>query len=112
MRRYIKISLQVEGIHCWNEADKTEHTKYLQYPHRHIFHITVEKEVSHNNREIEIISFKKYLLEYIQGSIFKDNRILGSSCEDIAEDILKRFNCSRVEVLEDNENGGIVTNGK
>lgn len=106
LKRYIKVNLQVEGIHNWADCN-LEDVIYLRNLHRHIFYIKAIKEVTHNNRDIEIIMFKNKIISYLnekyQGSFNS------MSCEDIAEDILRQFECNEVEVLEDNENGAIVT---
>ena len=56
-RQWAIIKTQVEGIHRFPEA--TDEEKYLSYPHRHIFHITVYIEQFHGDRDIEYIVFKK-----------------------------------------------------
>lgn len=106
LKRFIEVKLQVEGIHNWSTCD-IEEVLYLKNLHRHIFHIRVTKEVTHNNRDIEIIMFKNKIIYYLKD---KWNGNFGSmSCEDIAEDILIAFDCTQVTVLEDNENGATIT---
>jgi hypothetical protein len=110
MRTTIIVKLQYEALHNWPgvvEAlpDKPE-IWFLKDPHRHIFHIMCEKTVTHSDRDVEIILFKrkilKWLDEYYQGN-------LGAiSCEMLAQHIAGLFKCDMVEVLEDNENGGRV----
>jgi hypothetical protein len=110
MRTTIIVKLQFEALHNWPgvvEAipDKS-HVHFLQYPHRHIFHITCEKTVTHADRDIEIIDFKQQILKWLTET-YKGN--LGAmSCEMLAQTIAARFGCEMVEVLEDNENGGRV----
>ena len=105
IERAIIVKLQYEGVHRWIDCNLDE-VHYLTYPHRHIFFITIEKEVSHNDRDIEIILFKRKVYEYLTK---KYNHKFGNrSCEDIAEDILNQFDCKSVEVLEDNENGAKI----
>ena len=64
MTQYVICALQMEGFHCWPEADGE--LAYLKNSHRHIFFITAEFPVRNANREIEIISqqnaVKRYLL--------------------------------------------------
>ena len=64
MTQYVICALQMEGFHCWPEADGE--LAYLKNSHRHIFFITAEFPVRNANREIEIISqqnaIKRYLL--------------------------------------------------
>lgn len=69
MTQYVICALQMEGFHCWPEADGE--LAYLKNSHRHIFFITAEFPVRNANREIEIISqqnaIKRYLLsKYVQ----------------------------------------------
>jgi hypothetical protein len=70
-----------------------------------MFYIEAHKEVSHNDREIEIIMLKRIVSEYLESF---DGNFYAMSCEDIAEDLLNRFDFEFVQVLEDNENGAIV----
>lgn len=104
LRKLVVIRLQVEGIHCWPNCD-VRGVEYLRNPHRHMFHIEAHKEVSHNDREIEIIMLKRIVSEYLESF---DGNFYAMSCEDIAEDLLNRFDFEFVQVLEDNENGAIV----
>lgn len=101
----IVINLQVEGIHQWDSCDLPD-VMFLRSPHRHIFHITITKEVEHNERDIEIIMLKRSVLDYfgVQPVMFENK-----SCETIAEELLNKFNATSVTVLEDNENGATVS---
>ena len=106
----ILVSLQVEGFHYWKDAP--EIVKFLRDSHRHIFHIEIEKEVSHADRDIEIILFKRSVLDFIK-KIWgvKEREYVefgGSSCEMIADIILTEFKCVKVKVTEDGENGAVV----
>lgn len=69
MTQYVICALQMEGFHCWPEADGE--LAYLKNSHRHIFFITAEFPVRNANREIEIISqqnaIKRYLLSKYGG---------------------------------------------
>ena len=55
MTQYVICALQMEGFHCWPEADGE--LAYLKNSHRHIFFITAEFPVRNANREIEILLF-------------------------------------------------------
>ena len=106
----ILVSLQVEGFHYWKDAP--EIVKFLRDNHRHIFHIEIEKEVSHADRDIQIILFKRSVLDFIK-KIWgvKEREYVefgGSSCEMIADIILTEFKCVKVRVTEDGENGAVV----
>lgn len=111
LQKRIVVKLQVEGTHNWSDCDIDE-VDFLRHTHRHLFYIRVEKEVKHNNRDIEIIKLKHDIKEFLDFYYYKQNvrtHCFGDySCEDIAEIILKRFDLNLVEVLEDNENGAIV----
>lgn len=112
MKKYIVVTLQFEGIHCWPSCPIDE-VGFLRTPHRHVFHVRAKKEVTHNEREIEIIMFKRSILEFIRTDLYLKNSKgelgkidLGAmSCESMAETICNHFDCKSVQVLEDNENG-------
>lgn len=113
LKKTIKVKLQVEGIHSWPEAkDVFPEVGFLSDPHRHIFHISLTKSVTHNDRDIEIIMFKRTIINYLQ-DVYQEGytKCLNfgrKSCEDIAEELLLRFDLDWVEVLEDNENGAVI----
>ena len=110
MTQYVICALQMEGFHCWPEADGE--LAYLKNSHRHIFFITAEFPVRNANREIEIISqqnaIKRYLLSKYgdeDGACHFGRR----SCEDIAAEILNQFeNSTSCPVLEDGCGGARV----
>lgn len=113
LKKTIKVKLQVEGLHSWPEAREVfPEVGFLSDPHRHIFHISITKSVAHNDRDIEIIMFKRTVLNYLH-DVYQDQQAKcldfgRRSCEDLAEELLLRFDLDWVEVLEDNENGAIV----
>ena len=110
----IIITFQLEGFHHW--ANAPEEVAFLRDNHRHIFWFEVEKEVSHADRDIEIIMFKRRVQKFIEHTYtWRDENLQvnliqfgQSSCEMLAEKILDHFNCERVKVMEDNENGAVV----
>lgn len=110
MRTNIIVKLQYEATHNWPKVAEVlpnnPEIHFLQYPHRHVFHITLEKAVTHSDRDVEIILFKKVVLNYLHES-FRGN-LENRSCEMLAELLLATFDCFSVEVLEDNENGAKV----
>jgi hypothetical protein len=105
MVKRIIVNLTWEGIHSWPDCP-FEDVKFLKYPHRHIFHICAKKSVSHNDRDIEIIRLKRSIHSYLQERI--GNNLGRTSCEDLAERILKKFNLDYCSVLEDGENGAEI----
>lgn len=105
MKTCVGVRLQYEALHCWKDCP-LEEVSFLKSPHRHMFHITVEKEVVHDDRDVEIILLKRKILEYL-GSKYRGN-FQSMSCEMIAFDLLVNFKADRVEVSEDGENYGVV----
>jgi len=117
-KRQIWVTFQKEGIHCYPAAatDPTLNTgneydvSFLASPHRHIFHFRVSIDVWHNDRDIEFIQFKRWLVALYSGqdSVLELNY---KSCEMIADDlyiqIAARYpnRAVSIEVSEDGENG-------
>ena len=117
-RRQIWVTFQKEGIHCYpaaatdpllntgNEYDPS----FLASPHRHIFHFRVSIDVFHNDRDIEFIQFKRWLIALYSGqdSVLELNY---KSCEMIADDLYVQIaarypnRAVTIEVSEDGENG-------
>ena len=82
MQTNIVVKFQVEGVHNWPEASKFEPTmKYLEHPHRHMFHIDARREVFHDDRDIEFIQFKRWLEGLYEGTLELDYK----SCEMISD---------------------------
>lgn len=102
MKTNIIVNLQYEATHYW-EGCNIEEVMYLKNPHRHIFHICCKKEVTHDDRDIEIIMFKQIILKYLHSN-FKGN-FGGMSCEMIAKKLFEVFGLNYCSVLEDNESG-------
>ncbi len=114
--KMIWVTFQKEGMHKYPAAlddpklatgDEYD-VSFLGYPHRHIFHFRVAIEVFHDDRDIEFIQFKRWLLNlYKEGTIQSDFK----SCEMMSDDlyiaIAKRYPGRRIEinVSEDGENG-------
>ena len=106
MRKYVVITTQFPAIHNWPDCDIKE-VGFLSHSHRHIFHITMKFEVSHNNREIEFLYMKKKLDDWIDDN-YRYKHLGSKSCEDIATELLKKFAAYFVSVFEDEENGAEV----
>lgn len=118
-KRMIWVTFQKEGIHKYPAAledpalatgDEYD-VSFLGYPHRHTFHFRVGIAVTHNDRDIEFIQFKRWL-----ESLFGDEilQLSFKSCEMISDDlydeIAKRYPGRDVviTVSEDNENGSEI----
>lgn len=104
MIKSIIVKYQFEALHHWPECP-FEEVSFLKNKHRHLFYVEVEKEVTHNDRDIEIIMLKRDLQIY-SGKGYDYGTW---SCEEIAEDLLHKFQLKSCCVLEDNENGAKIT---
>ena len=119
--RKIWVSLQKEGIHCYPAAatdpalatgDEYD-VSFLASPHRHIFHFRVSIDVFHNDRDIEFIQFKRWLISLYNGqdSVLELNY---KSCEMIADDLYSQIAARYpnraviIDVSEDGENGCVI----
>jgi hypothetical protein len=107
----VVVTFTAEGFHRWPGA--SPHRAYLATRHRHLFHVRVEVEASHSDREVECHDLRSFCLEAFPGGD------MGSqSCEMIAEDlaqkVTRRFGERRVmvEVMEDGEVGGRFQSGE
>ena len=109
----IIVNLQIEGLHNWPDAKKVfPEVGFLSSMHRHNWFIKLKKEVTHSDRDIEFIIFKRNVLDYLKQKYYNvDSRTheFGSkSCEMLAEELLTQFECNYVSVMEDNECGAEV----
>ena len=109
MKTTITIRLQVEGVHRWAKCPH-EDVKFLRDFHRHIFHVECEKQVFHDDRDVEFIRFKREVAKYLtdkydDGECLKFNDM---SCEMIAKELVSKYDLIKCSVFEDNENGATV----
>lgn len=118
--RTIFVTFQKEGTHLYPGADTDpklatgdwDDVSFLGFPHRHIFHLKVEIAVTHDERDIEFIQFKRWCeRQYSQGTLQFD----GKSCETIANELGLQILSTypgrdlSITVSEDNENGATLT---
>lgn len=119
-KRMIFVTFQKEGIHMYPAAatdpalatgDEYD-VSFLGTPHRHIFHFNVSIEVTHNDRDIEFIQFKRWLeFMYSDGTLILNHK----SCEMIADDLYDAIASKYpnreivITVSEDNENGATIS---
>ena len=114
--RWIWVTFQKEGIHCYPAAaDDPElatgdwdDVSFLGVPHRHIFHFRVAIKVTHNDRDIEFIQFKRWLENlYAEETLQLDYKSCEMICDDLAETINNKYPNRKltITVSEDNENG-------
>ena len=115
-KRSIWVTFTKEGIHKYPAAlddpalatgDEYD-VSFLGYPHRHTFHFKLQIQVTHNDRDIEFIQFKRWL-----ENLYKDDvlQLDYKSCEMIADDLYTQINNKYpgrfvvIDVAEDGENG-------
>ena len=119
--RKIWVTFRKEGIHKYpaaatdpNLATGDEYdVSFLANPHRHIFHFRVWLGVTHNDRDVEFIQFKRWLEQLYssaQGVLSLDYK----SCEMMADDLYVQIAAKYpgravwIEVSEDGENGALI----
>lgn len=102
----------VEGIHNWPNCDVPT-VMYLAHPHRHQFNFVVFVNVTHGDRDVEFIDFQHQVRKYLLDKYWDESVgccMFGAmSCEMLGQELMNKFNLSRVEVSEDNENGAVIT---
>ena len=119
--RQIWVTFRKEGIHCYPAAGTDPKlctageydVSFLANPHRHIFHFRVSIDVFHNDRDIEFIQFKRWLISLYNGqnSVLELNY---KSCEMIADDLYSQIAARYpkrtviIDVSEDGENGCVI----
>ena len=113
MKTNVIVKLQVDGIHCWPDAEEVfPEVGFLSDPHRHMFHITCKKRVNHDDRDVEFIMFKRDIIEYLNFKYYDEDKrclLFGSkSCEMISRELYEEFDLEYCSVFEDNENGAEV----
>ena len=118
-KRMIWVTFRKEGIHKYPAAlddpalatgDEYD-VSFLGYPHRHIFHFKVAITVTHNDRDIEFIQFKRWLEKlYEEKTLELDYK----SCEMMADDLFDNISEKyperdvKIEISEDGENGALI----
>ena len=115
-KRSIWVTFTKEGIHKYPAAlddpalatgDEYD-VSFLGYPHRHTFHFKVQIQVTHNDRDIEFIQFKRWLENLYKEDILELDY---KSCEMISDDLYQHINNKYpgrfvvIDVAEDGENG-------
>jgi hypothetical protein len=117
--KMIWVTFRKEGIHKYPAAltdpalatgDEYD-VSFLGYPHRHIFHFKVWIGVTHDDRDIEFIQFKRWLEKlYAEGTLQLDYK----SCEMMSGDLYDVISSKYpgreiwIEVSEDGENGSFI----
>jgi len=117
--KMIWVTFQKEGIHKYPAAltdpalatgDEYD-VSFLGYPHRHIFHFKVWISVTHDDRDIEFIQFKRWLEKlYAEGTLQLDYKSCEMMSGDLFDAISNKYPGREVwiEVSEDGENGSFI----
>ena len=119
--KMIWITFRKEGIHKYpaaatdpNLATGDEYdVSFLANPHRHIFHFRVWLSVTHNDRDVEFIQFKRWLEKLYssnQGVLSLDYKSCEMMSDELHTHILLKYPDREVwiEVSEDGENGSFI----
>lgn len=111
-RTFIVVRSQFEATHNYPEAPVD--VAFLSNTHRHIFHVEIEIQVFHEDRELEFILVKREFERYLN-LVFHRQHLGRMSCEQIAQSIQDHLHKVypfegtarkiNVRVFEDNENG-------
>ena len=117
--KMIWVTFNKEGMHKYPAAltdpalatgDEYD-VSFLGYPHRHIFHFKVWIGVTHDDRDIEFIQFKRWLLNlYKDATLSLDFKSCEMMSGDLYDAISQRYPNREVwiEVSEDGENGSFI----
>ena len=117
--KMIWVTFQKEGMHKYPAAltdpalatgDEYD-VSFLGYPHRHIFHFKVWIGVTHDDRDIEFIQFKRWLLNlYKDATLSLDFKSCEMMSGDLYDAISQKYPNREVwiEVSEDGENGSFI----
>ena len=119
--KMIWVTFRKEGIHKYpaaatdtNLATGDEYdVSFLAHPHRHIFHFRVWISVTHNDRDIEFIQFKRWLEKLYnseQAVLSLDHKSCEMMSDELYDIISKKYPNREVwiEVSEDGENGSFI----
>ena len=117
--KMIWVTFNKEGMHKYPAAltDPTLATgdeydvSFLGYPHRHIFHFKVWISVTHDDRDIEFIQFKRWLENlYKEGTLQLDYKSCEMMSGDLYDSISNKYPGREIwiEVSEDGENGSFI----
>ena len=117
--KMIWVTFRKEGMHRYPAAatDPTLATgdeydvSFLANEHRHIFHFRVWLGVTHNDRDVEFIQFKRWLENlYKDATLSLDHK----SCEMMSDNLYAQVSQKYpnrevwIEVSEDGENGSFI----
>ena len=119
--KMIWVTFRKEGIHCYPAAATDPNlatgdqydVSFLANPHRHIFHFRVWLSVTHNDRDVEFIPFKRWLEQLYsstQGVLSLDHKSCEMMSDELYDTISQKYPSREVwiEVSEDGENGSFI----
>ena len=115
----IWVTFRKEGVHMYPAAATDPKLKtgdmydvsFLGTPHRHIFHFKIYIQVFHDDRDIEFIQFKRWLLNlYKDATLSLDYKSCEMMSGDLYDAISNKYPGREVwiEVSEDGENGSFI----
>lgn len=107
----IHVRFTQAGFHNWPGAP--DRREYLRQNHRHLFHVEVRTNVSHDDREIEFHDLADQARAIFVGLQDKGGGLGGRSCEMMARSLGLALSKAHarpftVSVWEDNEFGSTV----
>ena len=117
--KMIWVTFRKEGIHKYPAAatdpalatgDEYD-VSFLANEHRHIFHFRVWLGVTHNDRDVEFIQFKRWLEKLYSDAILQlDHKSCEMMSDDLYDVISKKYPDREIwiEVSEDGENGSFI----
>ena len=112
----IFVTAQFVGFHCWSDAPAK--VDFLRHLHRHVFHVKLWLNVTHDDRQLEFFLVKEQLeiaIRSLQGTLTLEPRL---SCEMMGLTLARSMYeqnpamgeaIVQIEVNEDGENGAILT---
>ena len=116
--KMIWVTFQKEGIHCYPAAATDPNlatgdqydVSFLASPHRHIFHFRVWLSVTHNDRDVEFIQFKRWLEQLYssaQGVLSLDHKSCEMMSDELYDTISHKYPGREIwiEFSEDGDNG-------
>jgi hypothetical protein len=119
--KMIWVTFRKEGMHKYpaaatdpNLATGDEYdVSFLANPHRHIFHFRVWLSVTHNDRDVEFIQFKRWLEKLYssnEGVLSLDYKSCEMMSDDLYAQVSQRYPDREVwiEISEDGENGSFI----
>ena len=108
MKREIITYNEIQGFHQYPDASVS--VGYLSNKHRHVFVIRCRAQVTHNEREIEIITEQDKIEKTLKEDFGYPCKFGAMSCESIAQHLLEKLpELNYVEVLEDGYGGAALT---